>query len=317
MPAERAESPPERFGGTAFSDAAITTGRGDHELPRTPPRLMGIVNVTPDSFSDGGLHASPEAAIEHGRRLHAEGADLLDVGGESTRPGATTVGPDEELERILPVIEALSNLPIPISVDTRKSSVAAGAVRAGATWINDVSGGTFDPEMLRTAAALDVPYVAMHCQGAPEVMQADPRYGDPVAEVREALRLRGRACLEAGIRLENLVLDPGIGFGKRLEHNLALLRRLEELRALGCPLLLGVSRKSFIGHLTGAEEQRDWLAEGRHDRPQDRIGGTVAAGLACVQRGADVIRVHDVRIMREALLVARALQAPETGPGVD
>jgi dihydropteroate synthase len=311
VPSERAESPSKLHDGTAFSDSSIVAGLGGFELPIVAPRIMGIVNVTPDSFSDAGLYASAEAAIAHGRRLHAEGADILDVGGESTRPGAETVDPATEIERVLPVIEALSMLPIPVSIDTRKAAVAKRAVEAGASWINDVSGGVHDPEMLRAAAALDVPYVAMHTLGDPDTMQDDPEYQDPVGEVLESLRLRGRACLDAGIRLENLILDPGIGFGKRLEHNLALLRRLPELRGLGCPLVLGVSRKSFIGHLTGAEEQDDWLAEDRHDRPKDRIGGTVAAGLACVQRGAEVIRVHDVRIMHEALVVARALRVPD------
>jgi dihydropteroate synthase len=267
---------------------------------------MGIVNVTPDSFSEGGEHLDPMRAVEHGLALLDQGADILDIGGESTRPGAVPVDPAEELERVLPVIEELAQMArAPISVDTRHASVAAAAIEHGATMVNDVSAGTHDPNMLSTVASARVEYVAMHMLGDPRTMQDAPRYGDPVADVFHALHGRLQACLQAGIDAPKITLDPGIGFGKELDHNLEILRRLPELRSLGRPLLLGVSRKSFINQAC-----RRFRGAPDHD-PAERLGGTAAAVAACVLGGAQILRVHDVATMKEACAVAYALaQAP-------
>ena len=285
------------------------------DVPPGAPRLMGVINVTPDSFSDGGRFLDPARAIEHGLALAEEGAEILDVGGESTRPGAEPVPLEVELERVLPVIEGLAGrTDAALSIDTRRAEAARAALDAGASMVNDVSAGRHDPDMLSLVAARGVDYVAMHILGDPASMQVDPRYADPVAEVARFLRQRAAACLKEGVAATRIVLDPGIGFGKRLHHNLALLRRLPELRSLGRPLCLGVSRKSFIGHLSGAEKQEDWEARERRDRPADRLGGTAAAVAACVLGGAEILRVHDVRPMAEAARVARALAVPEASP---
>jgi len=276
---------------------------------------MGVVNVTPDSFSDGGRFLDPKRAIEHGLQLAAEGAHVLDVGGESTRPGAEPVPAEEELRRILPVIEGLADQgSLPISVDTTKSAVARRAVEAGARIVNDISGGLADPGMIPTVAQLreehDLFLVLMHRLGAPQTIQSYPTYSDALAEVRACLRERMTVALQAGIPADRVALDPGIGFGKRLEHNLELLRGLGELRALGAPLLLGVSRKSFIGHITGEERAADWKAASGRRAPdhRERVGGTAAAIALAVSTGnADILRVHDVAIMREAALVAAAI----------
>jgi len=276
---------------------------------------MGVVNVTPDSFSDGGRFLDPQRAIEHGLQLADEGAHVLDIGGESTRPGAEPVAAEEELRRILPVIEGLARqCSLPISVDTTKSQVARQAVQAGARIVNDISGGLADPDMIPTLAELraehDLFLVLMHRQGAPQTMQSSPTYVDALAEVRACLGERMEDAISAGIPADRLALDPGIGFGKRLEHNLQLLRGLRELRALGAPLLLGVSRKSFIGHITGEERAADWRSAAGRRAPalRERIGGTAAAiALAVAAGGADVLRVHDVAVMREAALVAAAI----------
>lgn len=288
-----------------------------------PVSIMGVVNVTPDSFSDGGRFLDPEAAIEHGLRLVAEGADVLDIGGESTRPGAEAVPLEEELARVIPVIEGLrSRTAAPLSIDTMKSTVALEAARAGATIVNDVSGGLKDPEMipavasLRESGGLDVHLCLMHLQGDPKTMQRDPHYRDVTREIRRHLEGRAKAALDAGIPKNRIVLDPGVGFGKRLPHNLALLAQLADLRAIGYPILLGASRKSFIGHITGAESPGDWLAKEREDVPSDRLGGTAAAvALAAAQGSTDIVRVHDVAIMREAVLVARAIAEAGSPPG--
>lgn len=272
------------------------------------PRIMGVLNVTPDSFSDGGRFLKLTDAIEHGLSMEGEGASILDVGGESSRPGASPVSVEEELARVLPVIRGLrERTRIPISIDTTKAAVAEQALDAGAERVNDISAGLADAAMLPLVAKAGAGFVAMHSQGKPAEMQSDPRYQDPVAQVLEHLRERGAACLDAGIDLDQLWLDPGIGFGKTLDHNLDLLRRLPELRSLGCPLLLGVSRKSFIGHLSGAEKQADWSTASRLDHPSDRLGGTAAAVVSCIQGGAEILRVHDVAIMAETITVARAL----------
>jgi len=304
-----------------FSADAVDPGHASWR----PVSIMGVVNVTPDSFSDGGRYRDPEAAIAHGLRLVAEGADVLDIGGESTRPGAEPVSLEEELARVMPVFEGLrSRTAAPLSIDTMKSEVARRAAHAGATIVNDVSGGLKDPQMISTVAeireshGLDLHLCLMHLQGDPKTMQRDPRYRDPVGEITAHLAGRAEAALGAGLPRNRIVLDPGVGFGKRLPDNLALLARLPSLRALGYPVLLGASRKSFIGHITGAEAPKDWLAKERKDAPSDRLGGTAAAvAMAVAQGGVDIVRVHDVAIMREAALVARAIaggtKAAETG----
>lgn len=276
--------------------------------PFLAPELMGILNVTPDSFSDGGLYLDSERAIEKGLALASAGARWIDVGGESTRPGARSVAPEEELARVLPVIEGLVASGIErISVDTRRAPVARAAIEAGARMVNDVGAGLDDSGMLSLIAERGCRYVIMHRQGDPEDMQRAPRYAEPVAEVHEFLRRRATACLEAGIETERILIDPGIGFGKTLEHNLDLLRRLGELRSLGLPLLVGVSRKSFIAHLTGRQSEADWRRIRARDDPGDRLGGTAAAITFCLKAGADVLRVHDVAVMAEVLAVTSAL----------
>jgi dihydropteroate synthase len=264
-------------------------------LDRT--RVMGIVNVTPDSFSDGGLHASVDAAVAHGLRLAEEGADILDVGGESTRPGAAEVPVEEELRRVVPVIERLARqTSVPISVDTCKPEVMRAAVEAGAGMINDVCAlrreGALD-----TAAALGVPVVLMHMRGEPRTMQDDPRYDDVVAEVHRFLAERVFAAELAGIPKKRLVVDPGFGFGKTTAHNLALLAQLERFTELGVPVLAGLSRKRSIGELTGREV------------PAERVAGSVAAHLVAAQRGARIVRVHDVAATVDALRVWEAVAA--------
>ncbi len=269
--------------------------------------LMGIVNVTPDSFSDGGLYLDPAKAIEHGRDLAAAGADWLDVGGESTRPGSEGVSSDEELERVMPVVEALSGADgpgVPVSIDTSKAEVARRAVAAGAKMINDVTALMGDPEMpavcAKASADAGVEVCLMHMLGEPRTMQEDPRYEDVVREVRDFLGERMQVAVDAGVAEERIVLDPGIGFGKTLEHNLALIRGLPELASLGRPLLVGPSRKRFIGELSGSAGEAD-----------DRLPGTIAACIASAERGAGILRVHDVDPVRQALEVAGAIEAGE------
>jgi dihydropteroate synthase len=264
---------------------------GARALDLSQPRVMGILNVTPDSFSDGGRHARLAEALAHARAMVAEGADLIDVGGESTRPGAAAVSVEEEIRRVVPVVEALAaELPVPISVDTSKPEVMRAAVRAGATLVNDVA-ALRGPGALETAAALGVPVCLMHMQGEPRTMQRDPRYGDVVGEVAAFLAQRIAACEQAGIPRGRLLVDPGFGFGKTLAHNLALLRGLPALGALGVPVLVGLSRKSMIGALLG-------------DAPVgERLHGSVAAALLAVERGAAIVRVHDVAPTVQALRI--------------
>jgi len=258
--------------------------------------VMGVVNATPDSFSDGGLFADTETAVAHAAKLADEGADVVDIGGESTRPGAEPVSSDEELRRVLPVIEGLraARPDVAISIDTRHPNVAAEAVAAGAAIVNDVSGGA-DPDMMRVAAQGTAGMVLMHMQGEPGSMQVDPRYEDVVEEVHGYLRERVEAALFDGVEAEQLCVDPGIGFGKNLEHNLALLRDLGRFRDLDAGLVIGVSRKRFIGTLTDAED------------PTDRVEGSLAAAVLAAAAGADVIRAHDVRATVRALRVADAI----------
>ncbi|MDD2804154.1 MAG: dihydropteroate synthase [Elusimicrobiales bacterium] len=266
------------------------------KLQFTPGRTLicGILNVTPDSFSDGGSWASAEAAVARALELQAQGADLLDIGGESSRPGSAPVPLEEEKRRVLPVLEALAGrLKIPVSVDTCKPELAELAVQAGADIINDITGFKA-PAMIEAAARSGAGVVVMHMQGEPRTMQAAPVYTDVVGEVKEFLAGRAAALQAAGVK--DIILDPGIGFGKTLEHNLALIARLGELRALGYPVLLGVSRKKFIGTLAGGE-------------PHERLSGTIAACVAGAAAGADIIRVHDVAECRKAMLVADAIRA--------
>lgn len=255
---------------------------------------MGVVNATPDSFSDGGLFAERDSAVAHARRLVEEGADALDIGGESTRPGSTGVALDEERRRVLPVLEALAGLGVPISVDTRKPELMREAIAAGASMVNDVS-ALEEPGALEAIAASGVAVCLMHKQGDPKTMQDEPRYENVVNEVRDYLARRIRACEAASIARERLVVDPGFGFGKTFDHNLALLRNLAALTALEVPVLVGVSRKGMIGTITG--------------RPvTERVHGSVAAAVLAVERGAAIVRVHDVAATRDALAVLSAVQ---------
>jgi dihydropteroate synthase len=257
-------------------------------------KLMGIVNVTPDSFSDGGLFLAPEDAIAHGRELAADGADLLDVGGESTRPGADPVPAEEERRRVLPVIEALAAHGLEVSIDTTKAAVAGPALEAGATVVNDVSAFRFEPELAGLAASSGATCVLMHMLGEPRTMQNDPRYDDVVSDVRSFLEERLAFAVDQGVSEERVWLDPGIGFGKTAEHNLELLRRLDEIVAIGRPVVVGTSRKSFLGKITGRGEE-------------GRLAGTLASNVMALERGAEVFRVHDVAEVGDALRVADAV----------
>jgi dihydropteroate synthase len=271
--------------------------------PLPTPRVMGIVNVTPDSFSDGGRFLDPAHAAEQGLALVRDGADLLDIGGESTRPGAASVSADEELARVVPVLERLAaEVRVPLSIDTTKAAVAERALDLGASFVNDVSAGTLDAGMLPLVAERGCDYCVMHMLGTPRTMQNDPVYEDPVAEILERLRSRVGACLDAGVEPSRIVIDPGIGFGKLVEHNVELLQRLGELRSLGLPLLVGVSNKSFLGRLVG--ESRALSGAG------SRTGATAAAVTACVFGGVEILRVHDVRTMVQAVRVAARLRSP-------
>jgi dihydropteroate synthase len=267
------------------------------------PRLMGILNVTPDSFSDGGRHPSPAAAIDAGIALHAAGAAIIDVGGESTRPGATPVPLPEELQRVLPVVEGLVAAHVPVSIDTMKAPVMQAALAAGATLLNDVSALTADPASLEVAAVSRATIVLMHMPGDPRTMQARATYADPVAEVLAFLAARIAACEAAGIARARLVADPGIGFGKTVAHNVALLARLEAFHALGVPLLLGASRKSLIDRLAGPAA------------PDARLPGSLALALRGAEARVHWLRVHDVAETAQALAVWRAVRpAPDPEP---
>jgi len=258
------------------------------------PRIMGILNVTPDSFSDGGEWFDFGDAVEHGRALVAEGADILDVGGESTRPGAAPIAVDEELRRVVPVVSALRDVDAQLSVDTMKLAVAEAAVEAGATFVNDVTAFRHDPAIAGLVADRGCDCCLMHALGEPRTMQKDPRYGDVVDDVRAFLEERVRFAVGEGVREERIVLDPGIGFGKTLDHNLELLRRLDEIVAIGFPVVIGTSRKSFLGRLTG------------RDDPHDRVAATLATTVLALERGAEIFRVHDVAPTKDALAVATA-----------
>jgi dihydropteroate synthase len=261
-------------------------------------RLMGIVNVTPDSFSDGGEFLDPERAIAHGRELAAEGADVLDVGGESTRPGAEAVGAEEELRRVAPVVEALAADGTPVSIDTSKVAVADRALDAGAAMVNDVTALRAEPALAGLCADRGCELVLMHMLGDPRTMQENPVYDDVVDDVKSFLAERLQFALGEGVDEERIWIDPGIGFGKTVEHNLELHRRLGELAELGRPIAFGSSRKGFIGKLTGAEVG-------------ERLGGTIASNVIAYANGARMLRVHEVAPMRQALTVAGAILDPD------
>lgn len=258
--------------------------------------LMGVLNVTPDSFSDGGRYFDPARAVARGIELAEQGADIIDIGAESTRPGARPVSAREEMERLLPVIRGLRRaVAAPISVDTYKAEVAKAALDEGADLVNDISALRFDPAMASVVAAERVPVALMHMQGSPRTMQQSPAYRDVVLEVKEFLAERVRFALDAGVSPQGIIIDPGIGFGKNLDHNLALLRGLAELASLGRPVLVGPSRKTFIGKLLGSG-------------PEERLEGTLAAAVAAVLAGANMVRVHDMREARRAVRIADALR---------
>lgn len=261
------------------------------------PLLMGILNVTPDSFSDGGQFTAVEAATQHAQRLVEAGADMIDIGGESTRPGADAVTVEEELRRTIPAIEAIAKvINVPISIDTTKAEVARQALSAGALIVNDISGMTFDPQMASVCSAANAAVCAMHIVGNPRTMQNDPHYGDVVAEVTDFLRARMQLAADAGIPPERICLDPGIGFGKTAEHNLQLMRAVGSMRdVLQRPLLIGHSRKRFLSRLLG--------------RPlEERLSGTTGVSIALAQNGADVLRVHDIQATRDALVAWNAVR---------
>jgi dihydropteroate synthase len=272
-------------------------------MPTGELRLMGILNVTPDSFSDGGRFVAPDAAIEHGVRLAAEGADIVDVGGESTRPGALAVDAAQELERVLGVIAGLSAaMPAAqISIDTSKAPVARAALAAGATFVNDVSALRGDPQMAALVAESGAECCLMHMQGEPRTMQLAPRYDDVVDDVKAFLYARLQFALREGVRERQILLDPGIGFGKTVEHNLELLRRLDELLELGRPIVVGTSRKSFLGRIAARA-----LGLSEPLGSEQRLPGTIASNVLALERGASVFRVHDVAPVRDALAVAAA-----------
>jgi dihydropteroate synthase len=258
--------------------------------------IMGIVNVTPDSFFDGGRRLDPTKAVADGAAMAASGADMIDVGGESTRPGAPPVAEEEELARVLPVVRGLRReVTVPISIDTYKSSIARAALDAGADIVNDISALRFDPKMISLVVAEKVPVVLMHMQGTPRTMQHEPRYRDVVREVRDFLVTQLHEAMDAGVAPEGIIIDPGIGFGKTLEHNLQLLRGLPVLAALGQPLLVGVSRKAFIGKILNAT-------------PDERLEGSLAAAVAAASAGANILRVHDVAEIGKAVKIADAIR---------
>jgi dihydropteroate synthase len=258
---------------------------------------MGILNVTPDSFSDGGRFFDPAAAVAHARTMVTEGADIIDVGAESTRPGSQRITDEQQIDRLRDLLPAIANLDVLISIDTTRAEVARFALDAGAAIINDVSAGRDDSEMFNLAASRKAPMVLMHMLGEPKTMQLDPTYKDVVAEVRDFLSERLEAAARAGVPRDRCIVDPGIGFGKLLEHNLALLAGIGELLRLECPVLIGASRKRFVGELTGETE------------PSHRLEGTIAACLAARKQGATIFRVHDVRSIVAALKVAEGIES--------
>ena len=276
---------------------ARNTDRAGTRRKSPGPVVVGILNITPDSFSDGGEFLDPGAAAEHAATMLDEGADILDVGGESTRPGSDPVSQEEEIQRVIPVLERILSVrpEAVISVDTYRSGTATAALEAGASLVNDVTALRDDPRIASVVQEAACPVILMHMQGEPKTMQKEPHYEDVVREVRDFLAERAEYAVAAGIRPENVILDPGIGFGKNLDHNLDLLRNLDAIVDLGFPVLIGASRKSFMEKITGVQEARD------------RVSGTVATTVLAYERGATFFRVHDVRANREALAVAEAV----------
>jgi len=260
------------------------------------PRILGIINVTPDSFSDGGEVLAADDAIDRGRAMLEAGADILDVGGESTRPGAAPVAIDDEIARVVPVVQALADSGALVSIDTRRAPVMQAAIEAGAKIINDVTALTHDPDSLELAAASGLPVILMHMLGEPGTMQDNPQYDDAAQDVFDCLKDGVAACIGAGIDRGRIAVDPGIGFGKTLDHNLEILARLDIYRDIGCPVLLGASRKTFIGNLSDDAP------------PKNRLGGSLAAVLAAAARGVRLFRVHDVAETRQALTVWQAIE---------
>ena len=270
------------------------------DLTMNCPRIMGILNVTPDSFSDGGCFDAPDLAVTHATQMIAAGADLVDIGGESTRPGAVEVPVTDEIARTAPAIAALRAVSdIPISIDTRKAGVTEAAMRAGANMINDVAALTFDPQMAAIVAASGAPLCLMHAQGDPKTMQADPRYDDVLLDVYDFLEDRIAAAQAAGIARDRIIVDPGIGFGKTVAHNLTLLHGLSLFHALGCPILLGASRKRFIGVLGGGE------------KATDRVAGSVAVALHGLRQGVQILRVHDTFQTKQAFDLEQAISGAQ------
>jgi dihydropteroate synthase len=274
---------------------------GRFSLPLDRPLIMGVVNVTPDSFSDGGRFLGPQQAVEYGRILVEEGADILDIGGESSRPGAEPVGIDEELRRVMPVLEQLTQMPVPVSVDTCKPEVMRRAIAEGAAMVNDIN-ALREPDALAVVAHSQAAVCLMHMQNGPRTMQQGPHYCDVLAEVTAFLAQRVEAARQAGIARERIVVDPGFGFGKNTGHNLQLLRGLSSIAGLGQPVLVGLSRKSLFGKITGKPVT-------------DRAAASIAAALLAVERGAAVVRVHDVAATRDALLVLKAIERHSLAKG--
>jgi dihydropteroate synthase len=260
------------------------------------PIVMGVLNVTPDSFSDGGRFFDARAAVAHASRMIDQGAEIIDIGAESTRPGSNSVPPDEQTSRLKDILPAVVDMKAPVSIDTTSSEVASFALQAGATIVNDISAGRDDPKIFSVAARHNAAFCLMHMLGTPKTMQDDPQYDDVVEDVRTFLAERVAAAESVGVQREHIIIDPGIGFGKRLKDNLALLACINRLAELDLPVLVGPSRKRFIGELTGVE------------KPQDRLGGTIAACLAARRGGASIFRVHDVAAVVQALNVAAALE---------
>jgi len=267
----------------------------DHTLALDRPLIMGVLNVTPDSFSDGGVFFDVRTALEHAKRMVAEGADIIDVGGESTRPGAEPVSVDEELRRVVPVVKELLNcVQVPISIDTMKPEVADACLKLGVHMLNDVT-GLRDDRMVEVAARHNVPVIIMHMLGDPQTMQTHPDYKDVVKDVKQYLKKQADRAQAAGIN--QIIIDPGIGFGKTVEHNVQLIKHIAEFKKLGYPVLMGVSRKSFIGKILGTDD------------PAQRLEGTLAAVTACVLNGADILRVHDVKECVRAVKIAEAIRS--------
>ncbi len=269
---------------------ALTTPRADVAgLSLSKPQIMGILNVTPDSFSDGGRYVDPIAALEQAHQMVADGASVIDIGGESTRPGADYVELEEEISRTAPIVNRLAAEGICISIDTRKAPVAREAAKQGAAMLNDVAAMEFDPDMASVAVERDLPICLMHAQGTPEVMQNDPRYDDVVLDIYDYLAERIAVAEAAGIKRSQIITDPGIGFGKTKEHNLSLLRRLSLFHTLGCPILLGASRKRFIGEISAAQEAAE------------RVAGSVQVAMGGIRQGVQIVRVHDTLPTKQAL----------------